>query len=551
MPSARIVFGAVLLAYALFGLVVLDPRAVYSGDIGVKFVQARALIAQHFSSLDLPYPGADIDPERQFFPLRAPFVMTTGGETQAIFSPVSAVLQAIGVAIAGARGMVLVSLIAAAGILLAMWRLSPRDDAVAVLATLGIASPLWFYAVTGWEHAPAVALGCAALVCAVRGRSIAMLVLAGVLLGIGATIRDEVLLLLPGVLFAVWLRTRSIRDVAIATAATLVPLAAAAIVEVQWFGRPVAAHLRHAVHFVQAAVHLTTEPNPDVPVLEPMTLRSRYETVVQYWLLGYGNNVLIAAYAAGLSVAWLVRWKWHSSAGILAWLGAVLVLAAIDAREALVAPKFVAGLQRVAPYLVFAVLPAPRTARASSLHRLVLVTTIAYLLIAFAGVDTTGGKSLGPRLLLPLLPLLTVIAVVRIGDYRRAMEKMDGWVGRAGVALIVLAATIHVVGTAPTYYRRNTEDAKATTAVQELPQRVIVADDQFTAQLLFPVYFRKTLMVADSPGMGADLGARLVAAGVPEAILVTRWADTPIGLPPYQKQRTEKKGRMTVQYWVR
>jgi hypothetical protein len=545
------VFGALIFAYAAFGLVVLDPQAVYSGDIGVKFVQAQALVAHHFTSLDLPYPGAFLDPQREFFPLRPPFVMTTGGETQTIFSPASAVLQAAGVAMAEARGMVLVSVIAAAGILLAMWRLSPPGDGVAVLVALGIASPLWFYAVTGWEHAPAVAFGCGALVCAVRGHSIAMLILAGVCLGIGATIRDEVLLLLPGILFAVWLRTRSWRDVAIAAAATAVPLVAAAFVEVQWFGRPVAAHLRHAVHLAQAAVHVTAAPNPDVPILAPMTLRDRYGTIVQYWLLGYGHNLLISAYAAGLAVAWVVWWKWHSSAGILAWVGAGLVLAAIDAREALVAPKFVAGLLRVAPYLVFAALPPPRTARGSSLHLAVAVTTLAYLVIAFAGVDTTGGKSLGPRLLLPLLPMLVVIAVVRIADYLRGVEKTDRWVGRAGAALIALAATIHVVGTAPTYYRRNADDAKTMNAIKALPQRVVVSDDEFTAQLLFPLYFRKTLLVADSPAMGADLGARLAAAGIPETVLVTRWADTPIGLPPYRKQRTERKGRMTLQYWVR
>lgn len=551
MASARTLFAALLLAYALFGLVVLDPGAVYSGDIGVKFVQARALAAHHFTSLDLPYPGAFLDPQREFFPLRPPFVMITGGETQAIFSPASAVLHAAGVAIAGTRGMVLISLIAAAGILWAVWRLSPPGDAVAAIVAAGVASPLWFYAVTGWEHAPAVAFGCAAFVFATRGRSMATLVAAGVLLGLGATIRDEVLLLLPGLLFTIWLRTRSITDIAVATAAAVVPLLAAAVVEVQWFGRPMAAHLRHAVHLAQAAAHVTSEPNPDVPVLEPMTLRGRYEAVVQYWLLGYGNDRLIAAYAAGLAVAWFVRWKWQSSAGILTWLGAIVVLAAMDAREALVAPKFVAGLHRVVPYLVFAVLPAARNTRWSRLQIAVAVTTIGYLAIAFAGVDTSGGKSLGPRLLLPLLPLLIVSAVPRIADYLRAVGRLDRWAGSAGVLLIVLAGVVHVAGTARAYYGRNAIDAATVRAVAAQPARVVVTDDLFTAQALFSLYFRRIIMVADTPELGVRLGARLAEAHVAEAVLVTRWADTPIGLPPYQKQRTEKKGRMTVQYWVR
>lgn len=62
--------------YAVFGLLVLAPEGLYSGDIGVKFVQARALAASEFRSLDIPYLGEFLDPSREFFPIRPPFVMT-------------------------------------------------------------------------------------------------------------------------------------------------------------------------------------------------------------------------------------------------------------------------------------------------------------------------------------------------------------------------------------------------------------------------------------------------------------------------------------------
>ena len=83
----RLALAAVILFYAVLGLVVLAPESVYSGDIGVKFVQARALADHHFRSLDIPYRGEFLDPARTYFPLRPPFVMNTGGETQAIFPP--------------------------------------------------------------------------------------------------------------------------------------------------------------------------------------------------------------------------------------------------------------------------------------------------------------------------------------------------------------------------------------------------------------------------------------------------------------------------------
>ena len=96
VAQSRLVFAALAIFYLALGLFVLSADAVYSGDIGVKFVQARALAAHGFTSLDLPYPGAFLDPERVFFPMRPPFVITAGGETQAIFPPASAVVQAVG-----------------------------------------------------------------------------------------------------------------------------------------------------------------------------------------------------------------------------------------------------------------------------------------------------------------------------------------------------------------------------------------------------------------------------------------------------------------------
>ncbi len=115
---SRDTLGAVLLAaivlfYAVLGLVVLAPEAVYSGDIGVKYVQARALVSHRFASLDIPYPGELVDPAREFFPIRPPFVMVSNGATQAIFPPVSAVIQAMAVALAGFRGIVGLSVVAA------------------------------------------------------------------------------------------------------------------------------------------------------------------------------------------------------------------------------------------------------------------------------------------------------------------------------------------------------------------------------------------------------------------------------------------------------
>ena len=543
---------AIVAAYALFGLVILVPQAVYSGDIGVKFVQARALFSNEFRSLDIPYPGAFLDPDEDFFPIRTPFVMNIDGMTQTIFSPMSALLQAAMAGIGGLRGMVLASILAAAVVLMATARMAPADLQLPAVLALGVGSPLWFYAVTGWEHAPAIALSTAGFALAMGSDRRGWPVMAAMLVAAGATLRDEVILLLPGLMFVVWHRTREVRPVLLAVAGATVPLALGAIIEVFWFGRPLAAHLRHAVHLLQSAAHTTADPNPEVPSLAPLTIRERYETVVWYWLLGYGRDGWILAYLGGLAAAVIARWRLRSSVPLLLWTVAVVGLAAIDTWEVVTAPRFLAGLHRVSPYLVFAMLPFPLAApRDHWLNRAVAVTVVAYLVIAFVGVDTTGGKSLGPRLLMPLFPLLTVASVATIAAYLRSGATIDRRIGWAGVTLMMLAMATHLFGTPRAYLERNRIDARPIVAAMQSNIRILVADEEFTAQLLLPLYYRKIVFLADTPEQGSRLAANLINGKIAEVLLISRDLTPATQLRPLRLQRVTRSGRFTIQHWSR
>lgn len=561
---ARLVVAGIVAFYGVLGLVMLAPESVYSGDIGVKFVQARALADHRFMSLDIPYPGEFLDPAREFIPLRPPFVLITGGTTQAIFPPASAVLQAVAVAVAGFRGLIVLSVVAAAVVLVASSMLAPPKYEVAAVIAVGLGGPLWFYAVSGWEHAPAVAFGTAAFACVLRSPAASRSApwIAGALVGTGASLRDEVLLLAPGLLLSIWFRQRGWWRIGAAVGGLLMPLAIAAALEVWWFERPAAAHLRHAVHLVQAALHVTEEPNPELPVLRPMTLRERYDTVVTYWIFGRGTDAQVAGFVTALVAALFIRWKWRSSIGILVWLLAFSVTAAGDLWEVVTLPKWLAGLVRVSPFVVFAVLPiavgqtvrepgVPSEDRRAEWRPFVFgLTALMYLVIAFAGVDTSGGKSLGPRLLLPLLPLLSVSAIVAMASYLRSPAPVDRAVGWVGVALVATAVVIHLGGTIPAYRHRNADDALAIRAASSSPERVVVADDMFTAQLLFPLYDRKIVFLADTIEAGNRLGALLAEQRI-GALVVSRNPAPAIAMPPLRPQPTEVRGRMVLQVWKR
>jgi len=553
-PSARaatlVVFAGLALVYLGLGLVVLTSDAIYSGDIGVKFVQARALAAHQFRSLDLPYPGAFLDPDRLFFALRPPFVMPVGAETQAIFPPASAMVQAVAAAAGGVRGMIVVTILAGIVTLWATARMSEPVLRPYTLLAAGLAGPLWFFAVSGWEHAQAVACGAAAFALAMQASSPLRAGLAGAVLALGVTQRDEVLLLAPGLLVVLWVRTRSWPALAAAAGAAGVVVLAATAVDVWWFGRPPAAHLRHAAHIVRRGSWLGGEPGTDVPSLRPFTARQRYETVIQYWLLGYGNNRAIAWFTAGLAGALLLRFVWRIPAGLLVWIAALMVLAFMDLEEVVRAPKWLAGMLRVSPFFVFAILPPPRERRWTAMHGALVITSSVYLLLAYAGADTTGGKGLGPRLLLPLFPMLAVASVSSIRDYLSAPQRIERWIGAAGALLLAVALVIHAAGTIPAYVARNRDDGSAMMAVKASPERIVVADDMFTAQLLMPLYFRKVLYLADAQPSGRDLAERLDRARLGSVLLVSR-REPALDLAPLRLGQVERHGRFVLQHWTR
>jgi hypothetical protein len=162
---------------------------------------------------------------------------------------------------------------------------------------------------------------------------------------------------------------------------------------------------------------------------------------------------------------------------------------------------------------------------------------------------TTGGKSLGPRLLLPLLPLLVVAAVAQIAAYLRADGRVERTIGIVGVTLLVGAGVIHVIGTAPAYYSRNQDDALAVKVALHSPARVVVADDVFTAQLLFPLYYRKIILLADTHELRARVGILLMDAKVPEVLLMSRRPEPGMRLSPLKIRQSDHFGRFYVQYW--
>jgi hypothetical protein len=116
---------------------------------------------------------------------------------------------------------------------------------------------------------------------------------------------------------------------------------------------------------------------------------------------------------------------------------------------------------------------------------------------------------------------------------------------------VAIAVAIHLGGTIPAYHQRNAEDSSAILASAASAERIVVADDMYTAQLLLPLYDRKIILLVDTAELGRRLGTLVADRRLSGALLVSRNPEPAVMLPPLWLERTEQKGRMVLQYWRR
>jgi hypothetical protein len=542
--------------YTVLAFLVLSPDVVYSIDNAIKYLQARSLVEHRFLAMPLKYRGAFIDPATHFRPFARPFVFMSHGEPQSIF-PTAGALLAAPFSGWGFTGLTIPALIGAAMLLfVAAWFARGTPGANLVPLVLGLATPLWFHAVIPNEHPLSAALTTAALGLALRDASSRRLLLAGVLVGMGAALRDEALLIAPGVAAARWLagsRGRQLAsDTALIATGVVSVIVVNTIIDVGVYGRPPSAHLLHAVAPLQD--YMNPGAAAALPRLRVMPWRERFDVLVTYWLLGRGTLWLAPICLTMLLAAAAVRRTTGSALGLLAVVGAVATVATLDVSALLSAPKFVAGLFRLCPFLVFALIPVPSPFRSSLARRGALVASAAYVIVALVGLNTAGGKSLGPRLLMPIIPLLVVAACESIVLWTaqfRVRRRVDGLVGLTGVFLIVAAGVIELGGTIPAYVGRVNGDRGAATALGQAPEEVIVLDDPFLLQAVAPLYFERVVLLTTNQGAARSLAEQLDAARIRRFLLVSRTTSPSLRFAPFTLAAERRESRLIVQSWRR
>lgn len=283
----------------------LPAETFFTGDSGVKLLATQNVLRHPWHPLEIPLPQLGGRP----LPYLDPFFVVHGNHSHALTPEAFPILSAPLLALFGSRGLYVLPTVGAILALLG-WAwiallLDARRRPLAVILALTLASPLLFYALEFWEHAPAFGAGTVALGCLLASlqpnsrRPRGLRVLAGVLYGLSFLLRPEaVLFALVSVASVAIMRfeIRRVAPLAELFAGFILPLTPLVMYNTVHFGTPTNPHLaRHTGMLVGAGWFATRA------------------TIVRVWILQNSRTNFVAAaplvLVAGLLIFRRVRFE--------------------------------------------------------------------------------------------------------------------------------------------------------------------------------------------------------------------------------------------------
>jgi hypothetical protein len=403
------------------------------------------------------------------------------------------------------------------------------------LIVVALGTPMWFYSMTFWEHAPAVCLAtwsvafCTRFISSGTKRDLA---LSALLCGLSVYLRDE-LYLLGGVLAAVSLTNGRNRWHVLSVFAgtfvlSLVPL---------WAFNVLALGHVFGFHFAAGSVF-------EVGLIQHLAERGR---VIGSLLLNNHDNTGLSVVLGG---PYLLLWLTYPSvrdelfrpvvvllAGLAA-LGGVAVMAGyLNSGSPVWWCRHANGLFAVTPILVLAFVrrragevdgkDAARVQQNQRIRRAlwlaVLLYTLLYTLLTPSQHAT--GIHWGCRYLLLVYPLLGAMASVTLAEW---------WVtsrGRPGFGPLIVCLSLSVTVAAQAYslsllHGRKKFSAALNRMVAQQPQEVLLATGWFVPQELAQSFYEKEIFLIRDHRHGDELISVLRRAGRRDALFVG-WPPAP------------------------
>jgi hypothetical protein len=487
--AAFVVIAATMVALARG----LPAHTFYAGDSGVKLIATRQAVDSPSRPFEIPLPHIDGTP----VPFVEPFFLVHGNHSHAVTPELFPLLTAPFVALGGVRGAYVLP---ALGALLAFaataWLarlLDRRRSGAAVMLMLFLGTPLFFYGLELWEHAPAAGVAALAAALFVRAlendtpgagaaRRFGPTFGAGVCFGLAVLLRPEALWFAVA-LFAAskLLRSRPPAvHVVVAAAGLVAALVPLTLYTLQHFGHPIPPHVTG---------------NPSLVTGDWSSLR---QTLAYTWLIAGGKSSFWRV-APAILLAFV--WRPTSRAGT--------------------------GARRGRPFLLVS---------AALTIGLVLLTA-----------PNDGGAQWGPRyLLLAYLPLSilatdTITYVVRLILAIRRARHSGLRFGRFGTQLVftaAVAAAVASLGVGSVWLQRaayrELRGSKLTYARlvdfverHAPPGRAVVTDLWWVDQVAASLTDSRRFFSVTTPEMAADALRRLDESGEPAVTLLRSPIDSP------------------------
>lgn len=534
-PLSSLVLPAavVLILYAATFLL-LPSAGLWINDNGCRFIQMLSLAQSGYTTHDLPWPGAGIDPTFTHNPLPDPFGHVIDGKLYAQYSPLFALISAFFYRLLGDDGIYLLPLAGGALTLPAVWCLvgrltdSPLARAMAVLL-LGLATPMWFYTMTFWELTPAVCLTTWSLVfllSALGSGRAARLCPAAILCALAIAFRD-VLYLLAGVMaLAVFLNSRlRWRGTLVFTSALVVTL-----VPLWWFqwralGHPLGLHF---------SVHSPLEFGLGDYLSQRWTAFHRLFVDSHQSLAGSlflsAPAVLLMFWCPRLSRGTLSRLV-PALAAIAGLAGAIILVGHVTAERPIWWLRESNSLFAASPVLILAFVRLKQTRvkidqdavnqRRQTAGKILRLTFLSYVLLyaLAAPAFATTGIHWGCRFLMPAYPMLAALAAVTLAQW---WDRRPGqW--RLATAPIVIAVAMSVamqVYSLSLLQRRKAFSETLNQIVADHEEDVIIARGWFMPQQLFRSFYDKPIFLLSERQPIQPLMSTLAGAGYRRALYV-------------------------------
>ena len=523
----------VLLFFAVMQIFVLPPDGFMCGDQGSKYLQTLAFAEQGPLDPGIRVRSHDIDPEGKY---REPQLIESRGRLLTIFMWLLPLAGAPMLALFGMRGLYVVPALSA---LVVFWcaarlgrRPDDRDGAITGLLVL-LVTPIVFYGLELWEHAPAAACVMIAAVLlkpdegsedsrTVDGRAGGLgpwrCFAAGVAVMCGFLFREEAAVALPALLLGrAMSRDRDrLRDLVQASLWCLLGVLAVFVastpMNLMMYGTPLPTHLtEEAVKSTQTSPYLTVRRD-----------------VVSMLFMPAENRLLYAvALIAGVAASIYALARTASRAALAVVHTAVLVLLALAvgvplwrlAHGIVQFNAYAVGSSAHTWVFVLALLYSPWLLAddQTRIARYLIVSGILTVLLTAAIVPSTGGAQWSPRYFLLATPLLAVPAV-QTGRSRSA-RRASALFARASLAasFVMLVFGIAYLEGAKNLFAGVTHSVARLTRDGD----IIITDVFWVPEVASTLAPSRRMLFSWDLGNAAQMAAPGVRAGVERFSLVT------------------------------